>query len=314
MAIQHILFPTDFSDPARYAGRYAAALARGTGARVTLLHAMMIPYPPGQVPPAEWLDLARRLAEEERARVDREFEAVLEAADFRDLAVRKRVVTGAVELEVLQALRDDPADLVVLGTHGRGMVGRAVLGGITTKVVRLSPRPVLAVRWPGARVRTPWGRVLVGPSPRGDGPRFARILTPLDGSAAAEGILAEVVALAKPFNAALTLLRVIERPAYPMLDVTEVQARAYEAAFRYLADVRAKLEGGGIPVATEVLIGDPAHAILEHAAKVEVDVIAMSTHGRSGLDRWLLGSVAEKVLSGSDVPVLVYRAWTPAKD
>ncbi len=312
MAIQHILFPTDFSDPARYAGRYAAALARGTGARVTLLHAMLIPYPPGQLPPAEWLEVARRLAEEERARVDREVEAIVDAPDFRGLVVRRRVVTGLVELEVLQALRDDPADVVVLGTHGRGIVGRAVLGGITTKVVRLSPRPVLAVRWPGARVRTPWGKVLVGALPRGDAPRFARILVPLDGSAVAEGILTEVPALAKPFKAALTLLRVVERPVYPMLDVGEVQARAYEEAFRYLAGVKAGLEQAGLSAETEVLIGDPAHAILEHAAKVEADVIAMSTHGRSGLDRWLLGSVAEKVLSGSEVPVLVYRAWTEA--
>jgi len=72
------------------------------------------------------------------------------------------------------------------------------------------------------------------------------------------------------------------------------------------------VEAAGFQAQTAALFGEPATAILAHAAKVEADVIAMCTHGRSGLDRWLLGSVAEKVLSGSGVPVLLYRAWTEA--
>ena len=61
-----------------------------------------------------------------------------------------------------------------------------------------------------------------------------------------------------------------------------------------------------------MLFGDPATAVLNQAAKAGADVIAMATHGRSGLDRWLLGSVAEKVLAGSEAPVLLYRAWAEA--
>jgi nucleotide-binding universal stress UspA family protein len=171
---------------------------------------------------------------------------------------------------------------------------------------------VLAVRWPGARIRTPWGKVLVGPTPRAGGPSFARILVPLDGSPLAEGILAQVLALAGPFHASFILVQVIERPAYPMLDVSGVQTREAEEAIRYLDRIRGTVEAAGFRALTEALFGDPATAILAHAAKVEADVIAMSTHGRSGLNRWLLGSVAEKVLSGSEAPVLLYRAWTEA--
>lgn len=310
MAITHLLFPTDFSDPAEHAGLYAAALARRTGARVTILHALVAPYAPGAVTPEEWLEVTRRLTQQEEERVRAAFAALTEGRDFRGLPVRTLVRTGPIEHEILETMRRGPVDLVVMGTHGRGMVGRAVLGGVTAKVVRLSPRPVLAVRWPGARIRTPWGKVLVGPAPAAGGPALDRILVPLDGSPLAEGILPEIEALAGPLGAAFTLVKVIERPTYPMLDVAAVQSRETEEAVRYLDRVKAALEADGFPVQAEVLFGDPARSILDHAAEAGAHLIAMATHGRSGLDRWLLGSVAEKVLSGSEVPVLLYRAWT----
>jgi nucleotide-binding universal stress UspA family protein len=312
MAIKHLLLPTDFSDPAHHAGSYAAALARGLGARVTIMHVLLAPYPAGVVTPAEWLEVTRRLMQEEEDRAREALQALVGGEDFRGIPVRAVVKTGLVEHEVLQAMRHDPVDLVVMGTHGRGLVGRAVLGGVTTKIVRLSPRPVLAVRWPGTSMHTPWGKVLAAPTPRAGGPSFTRILVPLDGSPLAEGILAEVLALAGPFRASFILVQVIERPVYPLLDVSGVQTREAEEAVRYLDRARATVEAAGFPAQTEVLFGDPATAILTHAAKVEADVIAMCTHGRSGLNRWLLGSVAEKVLSGSEVPVLLYRAWTEA--
>ncbi|HYB73519.1 MAG TPA: universal stress protein [Candidatus Sulfotelmatobacter sp.] len=309
MSTKHLLFPTDFSDPAHHAGRYAAALARALGARVTILHVLLAPYPTGVVTPGEWLEVTRRLMQEEEGRAREALRGLMEGHDFRGISVRAVVKTGPVEHEVLQALRQDPVDVVVMGTHGRGLVGRAVLGGVTTKIVRLSPRPVLAVRWPGTQLHTPWGKVLVAPAPRAGGPSFARILVPLDGSPLAEGILTEVMALASPFHPSFLLVQVIERPAYPMLDVSGVQTREAEEAIGYLDRVRAVVEAAGFPARTEVLFGHPAAAILAHAAKAEADVIAMCTHGRSGLDRWLLGSVAEKVLSGSEIPVLLYRAW-----
>ena len=312
MAIKHILFPTDFSDPAQHAGRYAAALARGLGARVTILHVLLAAYPTGVVPPAEWVEVARRLTQQEEDRAREALEALTGGDDFRDVPLRAVVKMGPVEHEVLQAMRHDPVDVVVMGTHGRGLVGRAVLGGVTAKIVRLSPRPVLAVRWPGARIHTPWGRVLVAPTPRAGGPAFARILVPLDGSPLAEGILGEVLALAGPFHASFVLVQVVDRPIYPMLDVAGVETREAKEVARYLDRVRATVEAAGFRAQTEALFGDPATAILAHAAQVEADVIAMCTHGRSGLNRWLLGSVAEKVLSGSEVPVLLYRAWTEA--
>jgi nucleotide-binding universal stress UspA family protein len=312
MSAKHLLFPTDFSDPAHHAGRYAAALARGLGARVTILHVLLAPYPTGVVTPGEWLEVTRRLMQEEEGRAREALRGLTEGQEFRGISVRSVVKTGPVEHEVLQAMRQDPADVVVMGTHGRGLVGRAVLGGVTTKIVRLSPRPVLAVRWPGTRLQTPWGKVLVAPAARPGGPSFTRILVPLDGSPLAEGILAEVMALASPFHPSFLLAQVIERPAYPMLDVSGVQTREAEEAIGYLGRVRAMVEAAGFPARTEVLFGHPAAAILAHAAKVEADVIAMCTHGRSGLDRWLLGSVAEKVLSGSEIPVLLYRAWAEA--
>jgi nucleotide-binding universal stress UspA family protein len=295
MAVKHILYPTDFSEPAQHAGAYAAALARDTGACVSILHVLAAPFPEETVIPGERPDAARPLTVQEEERVRALLELQAGGGDFRGLPVRTLLRTGPIEHEILQAVRQDSPDVVVMGTHGRGAVGRAVLGGVTAKVVRLSPRPVLAVRWPRARLRTP----------------FARLLVPLDGSALAEGILSEARDLAVSLQAELVLARVIEpgnySRAYSMADIGALEVRKAEAVAGYLKEVAARLEADGCRARTDVVFGDPAVAILEHAAKVEADIIAMSTHGRSGLDRWLLGSVAEKVLTGSETPVLLYR-------
>jgi nucleotide-binding universal stress UspA family protein len=312
MQIRHILFPTDFSDSAQHAGRYAASLARAAGARVTIFHVLVPPQPPAEVRPSDWLDRARDLWQEEERTARGQLQAIMESPDFRGIEARPRLTTGAVEHDLLRAIVSDGPDVVVMGTHGRGLMGRAVLGGVAHKIVRLSPRPVVAVRWSGARVRTPWGKVLVGPPPREGGATFARIVVPLDGSALAEGILGEARAVGAPFGARYALVRAVERPVYPMLDVTGPQLREVDGAVRYLDTVKAGLEAEGLQAETEVLFGSPAAAILEYTEKIEADLIAMATHGRSGLSRWLLGSVAEKVLAGSGVPVLLGRAWTEA--
>lgn len=298
MAMKHILYPTDFSEPAQHAGACAAALARGTGACLSILHVLAAPVPEEKRIPGERPDAPRPLTVSEEEQVRALLALQAGGRDFHGLPVRTLLRTGPIEHEILQAVRQDSPDVVVMGTHGRGVVGRALLGGVTAKVVRHSPRPVLAVRWPRVHLRTP----------------FARILVPLDGSTLADGILAEARALASSLGAGLVLARVIEPAnysrAYSMTDIGALEAGKAEAVADYLKEVAARLEADGCRVQTDVMFGDPAIAILEHAARVEADIIAMSTHGRSGLDRWLMGSVAEKVLMGSQVPVLLYRAGT----
>ncbi|MFI5339876.1 MAG: universal stress protein [Candidatus Methylomirabilales bacterium] len=141
---------------------------------------------------------------------------------------------------------------------------------------------------------------------------FARILVPLDGSPLAEGILPEVAELATLHDAELMLLRVALAHTLPGVDATDAQVYAVEEAEGYLAEVERRLAPQGITVTRAVRYGHAAEEILDHAQVRRVDLIAMSTHGRTGILRLVLGSVAEAVLRASPVPVLLLRAMAPA--
>jgi nucleotide-binding universal stress UspA family protein len=141
---------------------------------------------------------------------------------------------------------------------------------------------------------------------------FARILVPLDGSDLAEAVLAEVSELATLHGAEVVLLRVALAHALPGVDQTELQVRAVEEAESYLARVEGRLRARGIKAESAVRYGRAAEEILDHIESCGADLIAMATHGRSGIQRWVLGSVAESVLRGAAVPVLLLRAKLPA--
>lgn len=138
---------------------------------------------------------------------------------------------------------------------------------------------------------------------------FKRILVPLDGSALAEQILPQVQALARLHESEIFLLRAAEAHAFPGSDPTQAQVEVVQEAEEYLKGVQDRLQRGGVKkVNWAVWYGSPAEAITEYAKVHEVDLVAMLTHGRSGVSRWVLGSVAEKVLRGTSVPILLVRA------
>ena len=135
-----------------------------------------------------------------------------------------------------------------------------------------------------------------------------RILVPLDGSHLAEGAIDTAINLAVgPFR--LALIRVAEASSLPGVDPTEIQVRVVREAEEYLASVKDGLANRGITdVDTAVWYGAAAAAIIEAARLQGADLIVMSSHGRSGLGRLMLGSVAESVLRGTTVPVCIARA------
>lgn len=141
---------------------------------------------------------------------------------------------------------------------------------------------------------------------------FARILVPLDGSSLAEGILPEVAELARLHGAEVMLLRVALAHTCPGGEASEAQVHAVEEAEGHLAEVERRLVALGITVSRGVRCGDATEEILDHARARHADLIAMSTHGRRGIVRLMLGSVAEAVLRASPVPVLLLRAKASA--
>lgn len=139
---------------------------------------------------------------------------------------------------------------------------------------------------------------------------FDRILVPLDGSPLAEAALPKARALAGA-HATVTLLRAAEARTFPGVDPTEAQISAVEEAEGYLARVLDQLRQDGFANAeTTVWYGPAAAAIVEAAHMRKFDLIVMTTHGRSGLGRLIMGSVAESVLRGTTTPILLVRAET----
>ena len=139
--------------------------------------------------------------------------------------------------------------------------------------------------------------------------RFNRILIPLDGSALAESALAKAEEMAGAWPSTLMLLRAAEVYTLPGADPIEAQVQVVREAEEYLATVATRLKAQGFRnVETSVWYGPAASAIVEAAHVRKADLIVMSTHGRSGLGRLILGSVAESVLRGTATPILLLRA------
>ena len=136
-----------------------------------------------------------------------------------------------------------------------------------------------------------------------------KILVPLDGSALAEAALSQATLLASEFGAQVELLRAVEAHTFPGVDPTDAQVKVVQEGETYLAGVAERLRASGVKdVASSVWYGPPAFAIVEAARLTHVDLIVMGTHGRSGIGRMILGSVAESVLRGTTTPILLIRS------
>ena len=137
---------------------------------------------------------------------------------------------------------------------------------------------------------------------------YKSILVPLDGSMLAENILAEIEALALLLDAKLNLIYVSKAHVLPGVDPTDAQVKVVNTAKVYLETIRERLSAKNFEIEIHTPYGNPADKILEVCRRHDIDLIAMSTHGRSGIGRWLLGSVAEKVVRHSEIPVLLLRS------
>ncbi|MDX2182517.1 MAG: universal stress protein [Gemmatimonadaceae bacterium] len=226
-----------------------------------------------------------------------------EAKAATGLAVHWALLDDGVPADVLRAHAEDiGADLVVMSTHGRAGVSRAIFGSVTTAVVAATHLPVLVVR--------PVGTV---PSP----PLFyRRIAVLLDGSSLSESVIEPALRLGSAAAASLELVRVVVPTPIPMapgaMPLAMVDPDEYErevtVAGEYLERVAATVRARGYTVSTRVERGTiVAHAIAEYVQRERVDAIAMATHARRGVSRALLGSVAEDVVRHVTKPVLLYR-------
>jgi nucleotide-binding universal stress UspA family protein len=225
-------------------------------------------------------------------------------------SVRVSLTTCSEELDAASAILKEAnrvgTDLIVMTTHGRGVFDRAWLGSVADAVVRQSSVPVLLLR------ASPHDAL------RGEEP-FRHILLPLDGSTLAERMLKPAVRLARANSARLTLLEIVHpwviavrpmahAPYAANLREVALEKRSGEAE-DYVSSLAMSVDPQLKDVAADVVVaeGSDAAEIIKYAAAHAVDLIALATHGRSGLKRLVVGSVADKLIRGAGVPVLVLR-------
>jgi len=187
------------------------------------------------------------------------------------------------------AVAREDGDLIAMATHGRSGLSRLLLGSVAEAVVRSARVPVLLIR--GQSAWEPWVH--------------GKILVPLDGSETAEAVLPLVERLAGPRALTVSLLQIIERAPFRLEDMM-VSVRSEEAE-QYLAKIAAPLQARGLRVRWVVGFGGAAETIVASAGEERVDLIAMATHGRSGLGRLFFGSVAERVVRSATTPVLLFK-------
>jgi len=305
-----ILVPLDGSPFGEHALPAALGLARRSRAQVHLVHVHTLL----EATYAELTLFDGRRLDEEIRRTEKEYLQKVR----KDVETKTGVTVTATNVEgdtihALHGMADKVgADLVVMATHGRGPVGRFWLGSVADELVRDLPVPLLLIH------------------PKKGAPdlteevRLEHTLIPLDGTALAERILEPAGALARLTGADMTLLRVVA-PVYPVLlptepaplgglavdlidRIEEVQTQLKKEAQAYLDQVAERLRGRGLAVRTLVTVEEqPGTAIVEQAHK-PIDLVAMETHGRHGLSRLLMGSVADRVIRGATIPVLVHSS------
>jgi nucleotide-binding universal stress UspA family protein len=311
-----ILVPLDGSVFAEQAIPFACCLARPSGAHLRLLRV---------VPPLEdylfWPPLRSDPLDHELREMHR-----ADAKAYLDTVVERMKGAGPVSCDVLEDVMEEEdgicesiiadvkrtgVDLVVVSSHGRGVMARFWLGSIADRLVRTAPVPVMVVRPPEHALIADLQHPVT----------LKHFLLALDGTAMAERVVEPAVAIGKAVGADYTLVTALKSmfPASLLqvhaasghmpgfLGSTKIDEQRRQKAEEYLSTVANHLRDSGAKVQTRVHLAEqPAAAILHEAALVGADLIALETHGR-GMSRLLMGSVADKVVRGSSVPVLLCR-------
>ena len=283
MLLDHILVPLDGSEVSEAILGQVCRILHLKDAEVTLVEAVPVPVQPS-------FEYSPMLADL-KSGAEKYIAGLKEQLEREGVHANGVVKVGGAATTILEAAKDHKATLIAMATHGRTGLSRFVMGSVAEKVTRASETPVLLVR----SFKDP--EVGADRTPVQEIP-FKKILVPVDGSEKSLAVIPYVRELARAMQASVIVLGVVE-PTY--------DGKAGEGDPLVRIAVK-DLAAAGIPVDPIVRLGDPASEILDATKRHGVDLLAMSTHGRNGPSRWVMGSVTEKVLRAAMVPMLVVRS------
>lgn len=283
---ERILVPLDGSDLAELALPYAEELAIAFGSEVVLLY------------------ISEAAEDQYRHMHQLYVEDIAGQMSSRIKKVSPLVLDGAPAKEIIDYAKKHKVALIIMASHGRSGRTPWSTGSVANKVLHTAKIPLLLVKTNQPPKRAAGKRIL------------KRILLPLDGSEAGEAAVPYVGEIVSRLELEVILFGVVspgkhirtvgglDYVLYPEQDLELVKAEASE----YLKKVHQRLKEGKGKVRVEVRVGRVAQEIIKFAQETGVSLIAISSHGHSGIERWVFGSVADKVLQASEMPVLVVRA------
>lgn len=288
MSYDSILVPTDGSVAAQRATEHALSLAERFDADVHALGVVDLSQAAG---PFDAGGLDKDFVDRLRTAAEDDVEAVGDQVTRAD-RFHEAVEEGAPSSAILEYVEDHDIDLVVMGTHGRTGLKRFVLGSVTEHVLRESPVPVLATRASEDPPTLPYQNVLV----------------PTDGSDCATGAVEHALSIASACDATLHALNVVDDAAImgspggalPSGYLDNLESFGEEATKTLAATASEE----GVEVETAVEHGRPGKGIESYGENHNIDLVVMGTHGRSGVERFLLGSTTEEVIRNGSFPVL----------
>jgi len=300
-----ILVPLDGSELAECVLPYVDLLTAGhEEVKITFLYVIQpLDVPLGDASYKKHIETDAKYAAEEY------LNKLVSKARYRDIAAGK-VITGKVADTIVDYAARNKIDLIVMATHGRSGASRWLYGSIAEKVIHATNVPVWLVKADtGGKTDHTKGKKL-------------SVVVPLDGSELAESVLKYLKELSRQLvknKIEATLIRVCEVFASPMsypppMSMNWEEYRDYETrrceeiCRHYLDKVQENLDDADFKIRVELPEGNPAEVLIEYANKNLVDLIIMSTHGRTGISKWAFGSIAEKVLRGARCPILLIRA------
>ena len=294
MTYQRIMIPLDGSELAERALPYARSIALNKNSELILFAVSVTTS---------------------SDRMDRLMQSYLElkakSLESEGLNVSIEVAYGSVADEIINFSDKNNIDLIIISSHGYSGIKRWMLGSIAQKVLYGTCVPVLLIK---------------SKSPEVANIQFKKVLITLDGSSFSETPISYIEELTKgiEIETEVTLLQVIEPPIVPSYGSRpinpkwgkyrdELWSETQQQATKYLENMQATLKGRGIKTKLQIIQGDVAKNIIQTAKTEKVDLIAMATHGRTGVSHWVYGSIANKIIEDSPQPIMLVRPSQPVE-
>ena len=298
--IKKILYTTDFSDSSLCVFPQAVYLANKYNAELHMLHAIVLhaldPLNPEDKFP-EFDNLVRLFKKNAKKRMDYE----ILNADLKNLNVVKAQERGfSAAPVILDYCKKNKIDLIVMGTHGRRGIEHLFMGSVAEEVVRLAENPVLTVRKSDDLMPIASKK---------------KILVPIDFSIHSKTALKYALKIAPTYNAKLQLLHVVEEAIHPAFyasginSIFEINSQLKSRSKEVIREMLDSVGGKEVEADIFVVEGRASSEIIKFAEEKSSDLIIISTHGLTGIEHLLLGSVTEKVVRMAKCPVLTVKVF-----